>query len=60
MDRLIIMENGEIVEEGEHDELLAAGGLYARLWQRQSGGFIGEQDADEKDGGDEVVKNPTD
>ncbi len=41
MDRLLVMENGQIVEQGSHAELLAAGGLYARLWQRQSGGFLG-------------------
>ena len=40
MDRLVIMDAGRIVEEGSHDALLAEGGLYARLWQRQSGGFL--------------------
>ena len=40
MDRLIVMDFGRIVEEGTHKELLAAGGLYARLWARQSGGFL--------------------
>lgn len=40
MDRLIVMDNGEIVEQGSHAELLEAGGLYARLWKRQSGGFL--------------------
>ena len=34
------MEEGQIVEEGSHDALLAKGGLYARFWARQSGGFI--------------------
>jgi ATP-binding cassette subfamily B multidrug efflux pump len=41
MDRLIVMERGRIVEEGSHAALLARGGLYARLWARQSGGFLG-------------------
>jgi ATP-binding cassette, subfamily B, multidrug efflux pump len=40
MDRLIVMDQGRIVEEGRHDALVAAGGIYAQLWQRQSGGFI--------------------
>ncbi len=42
MDRLVIMDKGRIVEEGTHRELLAKGGLYASLWQRQSGGFLVE------------------
>ena len=41
MDRLIVMNEGHIVEEGSLAQLLAAGGLYARLWARQSGGFLG-------------------
>src|SRR5690554_508540 len=40
MDRLIVMEQGAIVEQGSHAELVAAGGLYAQLWERQSGGFL--------------------
>ncbi|PLW79165.1 ABC transporter ATP-binding protein [Cohaesibacter celericrescens] len=40
MDRLIVMDAGRIVEMGSHEELLTNGGLYASLWQRQSGGFI--------------------
>jgi len=41
MDRLVVMDEGEIVETGRHDLLLKTGGLYSRLWSRQSGGFIG-------------------
>jgi len=48
MDRLIVMDKGRIVEEGDHKTLLARGGLYARLWAHQSGGFLGDEpDEDE-------------
>ena len=40
MDRLVIMDQGKIVEQGTHDELLLTGGLYSELWARQSGGFL--------------------
>jgi ATP-binding cassette subfamily B multidrug efflux pump len=40
MDRLVVLEQGRIVEQGSHAALLAAGGAYARLWHRQSGGFL--------------------
>ena len=44
MDRIIVMDQGRIVEQGSHAELLEHGGLYARYWNRQSGGFIGTED----------------
>ena len=42
MDRLIIMDKGQIIEEGSHQELLQLGGIYAKLWAHQSGGFLSE------------------
>jgi len=39
MDRLVVLDRGRIVESGTHAQLLALGGVYARLWRRQSGGF---------------------
>ncbi len=46
MDRLVIMDKGRIVEQGPHHELLRQGGLYASLWQRQSGGFLAAETLD--------------
>ena len=43
MDRLIVLEQGRIVEHGSHDELLRQGGHYATLWKHQSGGFLPQQ-----------------
>ena len=43
MDRLIVLDKGRVIEDGDHRSLLAAGGLYARLWAHQSGGFLGEE-----------------
>ncbi len=45
MDRILVMEDGRIVEDGSHDALLERGGIYARFWSRQSGGFLGTDDA---------------
>jgi ATP-binding cassette subfamily B protein len=47
MDRIVVMDGGRIVEEGTHSVLLARNGLYARYWNRQSGGFIGITEAAE-------------
>jgi ATP-binding cassette subfamily B multidrug efflux pump len=54
MDRLIVLDKGRIVEEGNHYSLLAQNGLYARLWAHQSGGFLGEAE----DGAAEGNGNP--
>ncbi len=47
MDRLVVMDQGRVVEVGDHASLLAAGGIYARLWAHQSGGFLGDEDAED-------------
>jgi ATP-binding cassette subfamily B protein len=44
MDRIIVLEDGKIVEQGSHKELLANDSTYARLWAHQSGGFIEDDD----------------
>lgn len=46
MDRIVVLEDGHIAEQGSHAELLTANGLYARFWARQSGGFIGLEGAE--------------
>jgi ABC-type multidrug transport system fused ATPase/permease subunit len=42
MDRIIVLENGVVVEDGDHKTLIEEGGLYARLWTHQAGGFLKE------------------
>ncbi|TXD97173.1 ABC transporter ATP-binding protein [Psychrobacter frigidicola] len=44
LDRLVVMHKGQIIEQGSHDQLLALNGVYAGLWRRQSGDFLGELD----------------
>jgi ATP-binding cassette subfamily B multidrug efflux pump len=46
MDRLIVLDKGEVIEQGSHKELVAHGGVYAQLWAHQTGGFIGAEDTD--------------
>ncbi len=55
MDRLIVLDAGRIVEEGDHRSLLARDGLYARLWARQSGGFLGDDVAEATAGAVEAI-----
>jgi ATP-binding cassette, subfamily B, multidrug efflux pump len=44
MDRIVVLDKGRIIEEGRPDDLLASGGLYSRLWARQTGGYIAALD----------------
>ncbi|MEH0740365.1 ABC transporter ATP-binding protein [Vibrio cholerae] len=44
MDRLIVLDQGQVVEQGTHQELISAGGIYSQLWAHQTGGFIGDND----------------
>jgi ATP-binding cassette subfamily B multidrug efflux pump len=46
MDRIVVLDDGKVLEDGSHDALLRQGGIYARLWARQSGGFLGDTIAD--------------
>ncbi|ASI91584.1 ABC transporter ATP-binding protein [Vibrio mediterranei] len=49
MDRLIVLDKGEVIEEGSHQELINHGGIYAQLWAHQTGGFIGADEDNEQD-----------
>ncbi|KUN30058.1 ABC transporter ATP-binding protein [Streptomyces antibioticus] len=49
MDRLVVLDRGTVVEQGSHEELLATNGAYAKLWQHQSGGFLGESTESQSD-----------
>ncbi|MDX5376494.1 MAG: ATP-binding cassette domain-containing protein, partial [Halomonas sp.] len=51
LDRLVVIDEGVIVESGTHQELLANRGLYASLWRRQSGGFLGLDTEEESERG---------
>ena len=46
MDRIVVLDEGRVAEQGSHAELLSRSGLYARLWNRQSGGFLGTDDSE--------------
>jgi ATP-binding cassette subfamily B protein len=46
MDRLVILDQGQIIEQGSHEALLARGGVYASLWAHQSGGFLATSDVE--------------
>lgn len=58
MDRLVVLDRGHIVEQGSHAELLARRGPYARLWNRQSGGFLGDDADAGRDGAAEAEARP--
>ncbi|MEO7726389.1 MAG: ABC transporter ATP-binding protein [Burkholderiales bacterium] len=60
MDRLIVLEQGRIVEQGSHDELLRLGGHYAKLWLHQSGGFLGHEDIATETATEPVEEPPPD
>ena len=45
MDQLVVLDHGQIAEKGTHHELLRLDGIYARLWQHQSGGFLDDDEA---------------
>ena len=49
MDRIVVLDDGKIVESGTHNALLRRGGEYARLWKMQSGGFLQEDEKDKKE-----------
>lgn len=48
MDRLIVLDKGEVVEQGTHQGLVQSGGIYAQLWAHQTGGFIGDEEAEKQ------------
>ena len=55
MDRLVVVDGGQVVEDGSHEELVASGGIYAQLWQRQSGGFLIDEAVSEPKEAEEIA-----
>ncbi|MGO2419945.1 MAG: ABC transporter ATP-binding protein [Vibrio casei] len=51
MDRLIVLDKGQILEQGSHQELIAQGGVYAQLWAHQTGGFLGAEEVESDEDG---------
>jgi len=58
LDRILVFDQGRIVEDGTHNELLALGGSYHQLWSRQAGGFVLDDGAADKSARDEEPADP--
>jgi ATP-binding cassette subfamily B protein len=60
LDRILVFDQGRIVEDGTHEELLALGGSYHRLWSRQAGGFVLDDGAADRSGQSSEDQEPAD